>query len=221
MTRSGAEQAARFAVPGCAGLAALTVTLLPLAAPGVDPVAEPISDHATDPVGFVLVAVAAGAAAVAGLLVAAALARGGPPGSRTPRVLLRLWCAALAVAGAVPTNPPGTDPDLGALVHRGAAAGLLALLPLTGWLLARRAGTTVRWGPVAPRLRAWSGAAAVFALAFLAAHVPVLAGGDPYPLLGLLERLFVLCGAGLLLVLARVPQATASAMPARTAEALP
>ncbi|MGD9526081.1 DUF998 domain-containing protein [Pseudonocardia sp.] len=220
MTRSGAEQAARYAVPGCAGLAALTVAVLPLAVPGVDPVAEPISDHATRPVGFVLVAVAAGAAAVAGLLLAAALARGGPPGTRIPRILLRLWCAALFVAAAVPTNPPGTDPDLGAHVHRGAAACLLVLLPLAGWLLARQARATDRWAPVAPRLHAWSAAAGAFALAFLAAHLPVLSGGAPYPLLGLLERLFVLCGAGLLLALARVPTA-AVAVPGRPTQALP
>lgn len=217
MTRSGAEQAARFAVPACAGLAAAAVTALPFAVPGVDPVGQPLSDYATQPVGFVLVAVAAGAAAVAGLLLAAAIARSGPPGTRIPRVLLRLWSAALVVAAAVPTNPPGTDADLGALVHRSAAGGLLAFLPVAGWLLARCAGAA------GARLRAWSGAAGVFALAFLAAQVPVLLGGEPYPLLGVLERVFVLAGVGLLLALGRVARAAvpAPATSGRTAEALP
>lgn len=228
MTRSGPERAARYAAPGCAVLVAVVVAAvaaLPFATPGVDPVRQPISDHATQPAGYVLVAVAAVAAAVAGLLLAAALARGGPPGARTPRVLLRLWCGALVVAAAVPTNPPGTDPDLGALVHSGAAAGMLALLPLAGFLLAARARAADRWAARAARLTAWSGAAGAFGLAFLAAHVPLLFGGHPYPLLGLLERIFVLAGAGLLLALARLPRAgagsraEASRAPGRAAEA--
>lgn len=214
MTRPGTEQVARLAVPGCAAVVALTVAVLPFATAGVDPVGQPISQYATQPAGYVLVAVAAVAAAAAGLLVAALLARRDPAGARAPRVLLRLWCGALVVAAAVPTNVPGTDPGLGSLVHRGAAGAMLVLLPLAGWLLAEQARASTR---EASRVRAWSAVAAAFGLAFLAAHAPLLVGGPPYPLLGLLERLFVLAAAGLLLGIARLATAPSPA-PARTAQ---
>ncbi|MGQ0575174.1 MAG: DUF998 domain-containing protein [Pseudonocardia sp.] len=191
------------AVPACVAVAASSITVLPLVGDDVDPVRQPLSDHATQATGFVLVGIAALAMAAAAALLRSALGRGGLPRARPVRVLLGVWSTALVLVAAFPTNVPGTAPDTSSLVHRVAAAGVVAVPPVIGWLTAVRARAAERWAPAAPSILAWSRAAAVLGAAFLAAHFPILTGGAPYPVLGVLERVLCVAVVALVLVLAR------------------
>ncbi|GAA4681440.1 hypothetical protein GCM10023215_13970 [Pseudonocardia yuanmonensis] len=157
--------------------------------PAVDPLVHTVSDYVLLPGGHLVLAIAAVALALGGAVLAGAAARAG--GSRTAVALLASWSAAMVVAGIVPTNVPGTPPDLAAAVHRYAGAWIFAVLPLAVLLLAR--GPAIR---AAGRRRVVGLAllTATLSAAFLLAHLPiVVAGSSAFPLLGGVER--VLYGA--------------------------
>lgn len=202
-TRPGRGPAVWPAVPACVAVAASSITVLPLVGGDVDPVRQPLSDHATQAAGFVLVGIAALAMATAATLLGSALHRGGLPRAHPVRLLLGVWSAALVLVAAFPTNVPGTAPDTSSLVHRVAAAGVVAVPPVVGWLTAVRARAAGRWAPAAPAILAWTRAVAVLGAAFLAAHLPILTGGTPYPVLGVFERILCVAVVALVLVLAR------------------
>lgn len=185
---------------GVAVAAAAVLALHVLGAGRVDPVALTVSDYVSVPGGQALLGLAAGGLATAGAVLARSAARPGRPGA-VP-VLLGLWCAALAAVALFPTNVPGAAPDAAAVVHRWAGAVVFAVPPLAGLLAARRpAGSGHRPSRALWRWSAGTGAAV---LAFLLAHAPaVLAGGAPFALLGLVERVTYLAMFGLLVVFGR------------------
>ncbi|MCE3554985.1 DUF998 domain-containing protein [Pseudonocardia sp. RS11V-5] len=160
-----------------------------LHSPVVDPLVHTVSDYVLLPGGHLVLGIAAAALALAATVLAGAAARAGA--SRAPVGLLASWAVAMVVAGVVPTNAPGTPPDLSAAVHRYAGAWIFAVLPVAVLLLAR--GSAIR---EAARRRVVALALLTAALSgtFLLAHLPiVVAGSSTFPLLGGVER--VLYGA--------------------------
>jgi hypothetical protein len=160
-----------------------------LRAPAVDPLVHTVSDYVLLPAGHLVLGIAAAALALGATVLTVAAGRAG--GSRAAVALLASWAAAMAVAGIVPTNVPGTPADVAAAVHRYAGAWIFAVLPLAVVLLAH--GPAIR---VAARRRVVGLALLTAALsgAFLLAHLPIVVAGSPaFPLLGGVER--VLYGA--------------------------
>ncbi|MEU7817414.1 DUF998 domain-containing protein [Pseudonocardia sp. NPDC049154] len=157
--------------------------------PAVDPLVHTVSDYVLLPGGHLVLAIAAGALALGATVLAVAARRAG--GSGTAVGLLGSWAAAMVVAGVVPTNVPGTPPDLAAAVHRYAGAWIFAVLPVAVLLLAR--GPAVR-ATARRRVVALALVTAALSGAFLLAHLPIVVAGSPaFPLLGGVER--VLYGA--------------------------
>ncbi|MCE0767563.1 DUF998 domain-containing protein [Pseudonocardia kujensis] len=177
-----------------------------LHSPAVDPLVHTVSDYVLLPGGHLVLAIAAAALALAATVLAGAAARAGA--SRAPVALLASWAAAMVVAGVVPTNVPGTPPDLSAAVHRYAGAWIFAVLPLAVLLLAR--GPAVR-DAARGRVVALALLTAALSGTFLLAHLPIVVAGSPaFPLLGGVERVLYGAVTALLIttVLALRPSAT-------------
>lgn len=105
---------------------------------GVEPAGWTISDYVVNlPYGIPLFGMTTAALAVGGLALARGLAGGGP-GARMLQTLLAVWAVALLVAAIFPTNLRGTPQNVSSNVHLIAGAVVFAVLPLAGWLLARR-----------------------------------------------------------------------------------
>lgn len=186
--RLGASPAHSIVV-GCVIVAVAPMGFLHVAgSTAIDPFGQTLSDYVVVPGGYALLGTGAIALAVAGLVVAAGLFRAGLPRPGLPAGLMVSWSAALVLVAVFPTNVPGAPPDLSAAVHRYAAAWVSAVLPLIGWLAARRARAAAGWAESATTLVRWSGAAGLLSCAFLVAHLPVIAGAQPHPLLGGVER---------------------------------
>ncbi|MBQ1052405.1 DUF998 domain-containing protein [Micromonospora sp. C51] len=113
---------------------------------------------------------------------------------RAAEWLLAVWAGGLLVSGLVPTNPPGTEMDTAAYVHRYASVVAFLALPIAGWLLAARlpAGTRAgRW------LRALTVTSLLLAVVMAWSAYP---GDRAY--YGLIERALILAEVGLLTVVA-------------------
>ncbi|GIJ32288.1 DUF998 domain-containing protein [Micromonospora sediminimaris] len=113
---------------------------------------------------------------------------------RAAEWLLAVWAGGLLVSGLVPTNPPGTEMDTAAYVHRYASVVAFLALPIAGWLLAARlpAGTRAgRW------LRALTVTSLLLAVAMAWSAYP---GDRAY--YGLIERALIVAEVGLLTVVA-------------------
>ena len=130
------DQPARVAVT--AAVAAIPpITMLHLeATDSVDPVTWTISDYVVSlPHGITLFGMTAAALAIGG----AALAHGLRllAGTRAVRTLLAVWSVAAVVAAVFPTNVRGTPENLSSTIHLVAGGVVFAVLPITGYLLAR------------------------------------------------------------------------------------
>ena len=114
------------------------ITVLHLSASGaVEPGTWTISDYVvTLPYGTALFGMTTGALAVG----AVALIRGliAITGTRTVRVLLAVWAAAMLGLSIFPTNLRGTPQDVSSNVHLIAGAVVFAVLPVIGLLIVRR-----------------------------------------------------------------------------------
>lgn len=130
-------QHARVAIVGAVA-AVPPITMLHL---NTGDLAEPagwtISDYVVSlPFGMPLFGMTAVALAVGAIALARGLVT--PVGTRVLRSLLTVWAAALLIAAVFPTNQRGTPQNLSSTVHLVAGAVVFAVLPLAGWLLARR-----------------------------------------------------------------------------------
>lgn len=164
--RTYLERGAQGAVAGSAA-AVPPITVLHLSATDpIEPSGWTISDYVVSlPHGTLLFALTTGALAVG----AAALAHGlgSVPGTRSIRVLLQIWAAALVVAAVFPTNLRGTPQDVSSNIHLYAGAVVFTALPIAGWRLARWLRRTGGAGDPARRA-ARPPAAALSAVALLA-----------------------------------------------------
>ncbi|MET0865176.1 MAG: DUF998 domain-containing protein [Nakamurella sp.] len=125
-------------VAAVAAIAAVPpITLLHLSATGgVEPVGWTISDYVvTLPYGVPLYAMTVGALAIGGGVLVRGLAQ--LAGTRSLRILLAIWAAALLATAVFPTNHRGTPEDISSNVHLIAGAVVFAVLPVAGLLLAR------------------------------------------------------------------------------------
>ncbi|HWS34838.1 MAG TPA: DUF998 domain-containing protein [Actinoplanes sp.] len=159
----------------------------------VDPMDEMLSDSVQTVPGDVLLAVAASALASAGAWLLAGARRilprasaSGGRGTGPLAAMLSVWCGALLVVAAFPTNAPGTEPDLAAMVHRGGAGLVVALPPL----ITLRIAGTVRTGGAVLRVAGWStlGGCGLFGMV----NGPAMVFGEALPAYaGLLERILL------------------------------
>ncbi|MEU6408341.1 DUF998 domain-containing protein [Microbispora sp. NPDC046933] len=155
-----------------------------------------------------VVCLSAGSAALMAGLVRSTLPVGG-----SAKALLGVWCGGLALTALFRTDPVGGVPSVGGLVHRYAAGGAIAALPVAGLLIARRLARLPGSEATARALRRISWASAAGGLAFLYAHL-CAAILDPTPAvrsiggwMGLAERVALALELGLLLSLAGVVRA--------------
>ncbi|MCY1144254.1 DUF998 domain-containing protein [Actinoplanes sp. Pm04-4] len=156
----------------------------------VDPVKEMLSDAIQTLPGALLLMVAASGLAVSGLWLLAGVRRV-LPRAGVVSWMLAVWCVSLVAVAFCPTNLPGTEPGLVAVVHRVGAGLMAALPPLIALIVAEKAGRVGETGRVR-RLRAAGLAALAACVAFGVAHGPtVLFGSELFPYAGLAERILL------------------------------
>ncbi|SHK85153.1 Protein of unknown function [Pseudonocardia thermophila] len=215
-------------VAAAVGVAAVTAGVLHVAGSGpVDPLRTVISDYVVVPGGYAMLALTAAALAVACVALAAGLHRAGLPRPALPMTALVTAAVALAVAGAVPTNPPDEPIDLAAVVHRIAGGVAFVALPFAAWWIARRAvAGPGEWAARAAVLRRCALASATLTAGFLAVQLPIVIGASPiFPFVGGAERLVCATVMVVLVTTARVMRTatagTAGTPRPRTPDALP
>jgi hypothetical protein len=186
----GTTWAGETAVVTCVVAAVLPLGLLHVNGIGVlDPLDRTISDYAFLQGGYALLGVAAVALAVASLVLASGLRRAALPDPGPPTALMVSAAAALVLVAAFPTHDPDTTPGLVSTVHRAAGGWVFVVIPLAGWMVARRARTAVAWAAAAPTLTWCAGVAGALSTFFLMSHLPIVIGGSPgFPLLGGVQR---------------------------------
>jgi hypothetical protein len=204
---------------------AVLVLLQGMALPTQDPLRGTISGMVHAPAGAVLFA-AMGTLCVAGsVMLATSLAR---LGARKPAAAVGIWCGALAVAAAVPTDPPGAmGVSVAAEIHRDAAAVMFVVMPVAALLVAaHRFQRSAGLDSAQRALRRSAVAAALAGALQLPMSIPSLFPGTAvaswpavaalYSVRGLAERaLFV----ALLLVLVRIATVVTRVDAARLATA--
>jgi hypothetical protein len=156
----------------------------------VDPMDQMLSDSIHTVPGAVLLALAAGGLAAAGawVLVGArrALPRTGPL-----TAMLATWCVSLLAVAVFPSNLPGTEPGVAAVVHRFGAGLVAALPPLIALLVAGLAGRAAGPGGVRRlRVAGWCALAACLVFAAVNGPAVLLDRGLP-PFAGLAERILL------------------------------
>lgn len=131
-----------------AGLGLLIVLQFGAVTAGMDPVRGTISDLFYAPGGSWLLTLSGVLTLAGGVILARASWRAGYVGAAA---CLALWCAGLAIATLLPTDPPGAIAlSAVAEAHRWAAAVMFAATPMAGFLAARRSAT-----PTSLRRRSW------------------------------------------------------------------
>jgi hypothetical protein len=172
----------------------------------IDPLTDTISDYVFVPGGYALLGMAALSLAVASFVLAAGLRRAGLPRPGLPAALLVSAAVALVLVAVFPTHYPGTTPGLVSTVHRAAGGWVFAIVPLAGWMVARRARSAPAWTAAAPALSWCAGATGVLSAVFILSHVPIVIAGSPgFPLLGGVQRVLY---AAVMLVLVATARAT-------------
>ncbi|MEU5549547.1 DUF998 domain-containing protein [Micromonospora sp. NPDC047793] len=195
-------------------LAALLAVIGHAGVEDLDPLHLTVSDYAVSESGgaihlAMLTLAAASAVLVLGLRRLdrpAGPAGTGRGGVGAAQVLLAAWAGGLLLAGLVPTNPPGTEMDTAAYLHRYASVVAFLALPLAGWLIAAQLPTTARTASTAgtastARTARWLRALAVASLLLAAAMIWSAYPGDR-AYYGLIERALILAEVVLLTVLA-------------------
>ncbi|MFF0718559.1 DUF998 domain-containing protein [Micromonospora sp. NPDC003816] len=201
-------------------LAALLAVIGHAGVEDLDPLSLTVSDYAVSESGGAihLAMLTLGGASAVLVLGLRRLDRPGGTGRGrvgAAQVLLAAWAGGLLLAGLVPTNPPGTEMDTAAYLHRYASVVAFLALPLAGWLIAAQLPTTARTASTARTAR-WLRALAVASLLLAAAMIWSAYPGDR-AYYGLIERALILAEVALLTVLATVGGRVGAATPTRGA----
>ncbi|MFI2363294.1 DUF998 domain-containing protein [Promicromonospora sp. NPDC019610] len=171
-----------------------------LGASVVDPVLDPISWYAFVPGGGEMILAGGVILAVLGLVLTARMYRAGLAVGPVPAGAMIVFAVAMVLVGAFPTDPPGTDASLSAVIHRVSAATAFCVLPVVGLSLER---SITRPRSAFPRaLRSAAGALGVAVGLFLVVHLSLVYLADSgIAAFGLIERVgFVIMIAYLLLL---------------------
>jgi len=181
------------------------ITFLHLSATGaVEPATWTISDYVvTLPYGIPLFAMTAGALAVGAGVLARGMAQ--LAGTRVLRGLLATWAAALLLAAVFPTNLRGTPQNFSSNAHLIAGAVVFAVLPIVGFLVARRQQRIVGRSSTTIALQWLSGLSGLLSTALIVNRLPGVIGLDDLMLPpGILQRA---AGAAEILLLAAIAAA--------------
>jgi hypothetical protein len=156
----------------------------------VDPLDQMISESIRTVPGAILLALSACALASAGGWLLAGARRALPP-AWPLTAALSVWCVSMLAVVVFPTNLPGTEPGVAAVLHRVGAALMAALPPLFALLVAKLAGRGAEPGRVRLlRAAGWSALAAC--AAFAAVNGPAaLLDQDLPSFAGLAERILL------------------------------
>jgi hypothetical protein len=99
-------------------------------------------------------------------------------------------------------------------VHRAAGGWVLVMVPLAGWMVARRARTAPEWQAAAPAVARCAGTAAALSALFLLSLLPIVIGGSPgFPLLGGVQRVLYAVVMLVLVVTARATRLAVEYVP--------
>jgi Protein of unknown function (DUF998) len=182
------NQSAKLALVSAAA-AVPPITVLHLSATNaVDPASWTISDYVvTLPYGIPLFAMTTAALALGAAGLAKGLRR--VAGTRTVRVLLATWSAAVLALAVFPTNVRGTPETVSSNVHLMAGAVVFAVLPIAGLLLARWQRSITGRTAMTVALTAISAVSAVLSTALILNRLPGVIGMPELMLPpGLLQR---------------------------------
>jgi hypothetical protein len=172
----------------------------------VDPVTDVISDYVFQPGGYALLGISLLSLTVAGVVLATGLYAAGLPRTRMPFALLMSVAVAFVLVAVFPTHAAGTSAGLVSNVHRAAGGWIFAMVPLSAWLITRRASSAPAWQPAVPALSWVSGFTGVLSAFYLLSHVPIVIGGLPgFPFIGAVQRVLY---AAVMLVLVAMARAT-------------
>jgi hypothetical protein len=203
------------AVGACVAIALLALALLHVTGSGtLDPLDRTISDYVFLPGGYALLGLAGVALAVASFVLARGLHRGALPDPGPPGALLVSVAVALVLVAVFPTHDPATTAGLVSTVHRAAGGWVLVMVPLAGWMVARRARTAPEWQAAAPAVARCAGTAAALSALFLLSLLPIVIGGSPgFPLLGGVQRVLYAVVMLVLVVTARATRLAVEYVP--------
>ncbi|MGW2094360.1 DUF998 domain-containing protein [Promicromonospora sukumoe] len=172
-----------------------------LGASVVDPVLDPISWYAFVPGGGEMIIAGGVILAVLGLILTVRMYRAGLAVGLVPAGAMIVYAVSMVLVGAFPTDPPGTDASLSAIIHRVSAATAFCVLPLVGLSLER---SIVRPRSAYPRaLRSAASALGVAVGLFLVIHLSLVFFADSgIAAFGLIERVGFVIMIGFLFLLA-------------------
>lgn len=172
-----------------------------LGASVVDPVLDPISWYAFVPGGGEMIIAGGVILAVLGLILTVRMYRAGLAVGLVPAGAMIVYAVSMVLVGAFPTDPPGTDASLSAIIHRVSAATAFCVLPLVGLSLER---SIVRPRSTYPRaLRSAASALGVAVGLFLVIHLSLVFFADSgIAAFGLIERVGFVIMIGFLFLLA-------------------
>jgi hypothetical protein len=197
--------AGETAVAGGVAFALLSLALLHVMGSGtLDPLTRTISDYVFLPGGYTLLGLAGIAIATASFVLSRGLRRGDLPDAGPPAGLLLSVAVALVLVAIFPTHDPRTAAGLVSNVHRAAGGWVLVMVPVAGWMVARRARSAPAWQAAAPAVAWCAGVSAVLCALFLLSLLPIVIGGSPgFPLLGGVQRVLYAVVMLVLVVTAR------------------
>lgn len=171
-----------------------------LGADVVDPVLDPISWYAFVPGGGELIMAGGVVLAVLGLLLTVRMYRTGLAVGPVPACAMIVFAVAMVLVGAFPTDPPGTEMTMSALIHRVSAAGAFCVLPIVGLSVQRSIARPRSELPAA--LRTAAIALGVVVVLFLVVHLSLVVVGSGIMAFGLIERIGFVIMIGYLYLLA-------------------
>lgn len=166
----------------------------------VDPFTDPISWYAFVPGGAAMIIAGGSLLALLGILITVRMYRGGIVSGPLPAAGMAIFCIAMIMVGAFPTDPPHSPATLSATVHRIAAGTAFAILPIVGLMIS--ASISEPRTALPRRLRRAAYLLAALVGLFLAIHLPLAFAGSGIAAFGLLERAGFVIMIGYLFLLA-------------------
>ncbi|MBO0811674.1 MAG: DUF998 domain-containing protein [Microlunatus sp.] len=152
----------------------------------VDPWTDPISWYAFVPGGAAMIIAGGSLLAVLGVLITIRMYRGRLADGPLPAIAMAVFCVAMIMVGAVPTDPPHTAPTISATIHRISAGTAFAILPPVGLMISRAIPRPRTAFP--RRLRRAGYLLATLVGVFLSIHLPLAFAGSGIAAFGFLER---------------------------------
>lgn len=167
----------------------------------VDPVLDPISWYAFVPGGGEMILAGGVILAVLGLILTVRMYRTGLAVGPVPAAAMIVFAVAMVLVGAFPTDPPGTEASMSAIIHRVSAATAFCVLPVVGLSLER---SIARPRSSLPRsLRSAARALGIMVALFLVIHLSLVYLADSgIAAFGLIERVGFVIMIGYLFLLA-------------------